>query len=97
MIKFLMLSLVFTLLANQVFGFKKGDLDKLLATGKCNKCDLTGLMLVTVARNESEKYKGSPVVNINLTEASLEFANLQRIQALQLNICLLYTSDAADE
>ena len=77
MMKFLMLSLVFTLLANHVFGFKQEDLDKLKRTNKCNKCDLTGLMLMTVARNESEKYKDSPVVNINLTEASLEFANLR--------------------
>ena len=42
MMKSLMLSLVFTLVANYVFGFKQEDINKLIKTGECFACDFSG-------------------------------------------------------
>ena len=59
--KSVLLSLAIPFLATQVLAYKQEDLDKLQATNKCIRCDLSG----------------ADLGGANLSDANLHFANLQ--------------------
>ena len=68
-----------TLLAMQAFGYDRKDLDKLLSTSECVKCDLSEADL------GGSLLMGATLISTNLTGTKLQGANLTNANLSEVN------------